>query len=220
MRHDQRYENLDALDSYELENKSQDIRGRPLVSPTGEKFGIIKDLLVSKDHSRVEAVRLDDGRTCAVEPLVIHDNAVVYGEEATAHAETGGTAVTEEVIPVVEERVAIGTRVSDHGRNINVTSRMVEERVSEDVHLRDETVSVDTRPVNRSVSAADAEALLQGKTVSMTERDEEVVVAKDAVVTDEVVIKKTAADRVERIDETVRRTQVDVDVDENGTKRR
>jgi len=101
-----------------------------------------------------------------------------------------------------------------------VTSRMVEERVSEDVHLRDETVSVDTRPVNRSVSAADAEALLQGKTVSMTERDEEVVVAKDAVVTDEVVIKKTAADRVERIDETVRRTQVDVDVDENGTKRR
>ena len=168
----------------------------------------------------MEAVRLDNGKVCAVEPLEIHDNAVVYGEAAAAHAKAGGGAVTEEVVPIVEERIAIGKRVSDNGRNINVTSRVVEDRVSEDVHLRDETVSVDTRPVNRRVSSADADALLEGRTVSMTERDEEVVVGKDTVVTDEVVVKKTAADRVERVDETVRRTEVDVDVDEGGKRRR
>ena len=219
MRNDTRYSELDTLDNYELEHKSQDIRGRPLVSPNGETFGIIKDLLVSKDRSHVAAVRLDNGKTCAIEPLTIHDNAVVYGPEAVAHADAAGAAATEKVIPVVEERVVIGKRVADHGRNINVTSRVVADQVTEDVHLRDETVSVDSRAVNRSVSAADAEALLQGRTVSMTEHDEEVVVGKDAVVTDEVVVKKTAGDRVEHVQETVRRTEVDVDVDE-GKRRR
>ena len=85
--------------------------------------------------------------------------------------------------------------------------------MSEDVHLRDEHVSVDKRPVNRDVTGKEADALLKGKTVSMTERDEEVVVGKKAVVTDEVVVKKTADDRVEHVDETVRRTEVDVDRD-------
>lgn len=220
MRHDTRYEELDALDNYELEHKSQDIRGRPLVSPTGEKYGVIKDLLVNEDHTRVEAVRLDNGKTCAVEPLEIHDNAVVYGERAKAHAAKGGSAVEEEVVPVVEEKVAIGKRVSDHGRNIKVNSHVVKDRVSEDVHLRDETVSVDKRPVNRSVSSSDADAALRDRTVSMAERDEEAVVGKKAVVTDEVVVKKTAGDKVEHVDETARRTEVDVDVDEKGTKRR
>lgn len=218
MRHDTRYEDLDTLDNYELEHESQDIRGRPLVSPTGQRYGIIEDLLVSRDRTHVEAVRLDNGKVCAIEPLVIHDNAVVYGKEAEAHARTGGDAVKEEIVPVVAEEVAIGKRVSDHGKNIKVTTRVVKDRVSEDVRLRDETVSVEKRPVDRTVSAADADTLLKERTVSMTERDEEAVVGRKAVVTDEVVVKKTAADRVEHVDETARRTEVDVDVDE-GTRR-
>lgn len=44
------------------------------------------------------------------------------------------------------------------------------------------------------------------------------MVAKDAVVTDEVVVKKTAADKVEHIDETVRRTKVEVDTDNNARR--
>lgn len=220
MRNDKRYADLDTLDDYELVNESQDIRGRPLVSTEGEQFGIIKDLLIGKDRDEVVAVRLEDGRACAVEPLEIHDNAVVYGKAAVAHADTGGSAVEEKVIPVVEERVAIGKRVADHGKTINVRSRVVTDTVAKDVHLRDETVSVDKRPVNRTVSAADAEALLDGKTVTMTERDEEAVVGKETVVTDEVVVRKTAGDRVERVEETVRKTQVDVDTDNNGKRRR
>ena len=220
MRHDTRYEELDVLDSYELEHGSQDIRGRPLVSPTGQKYGIIQDLLVSRDRTHVEAVRLDNGKVCAVEPLVIHEDAVIYGKEAEAHARAGGTAVSEEVVPVVEEEVAIGKRVADHGRNIRVTTHVVKDRVSEDVHLRDETVSVQKRPVEREVSATDADDLLKSKTVSMTEHDEEAVVGKRAVVKEEVVVKKTAADRVEHVDETARRTEVDIDVDGDGKRRR
>lgn len=218
MRHDKRYETLDTLDNYELAHKSQDIRGRPLVSPDGRTYGTIADLLVDRDHNHVTAVRLDNGRVCAVEPLVIHDNAVVYGEEAETHAREGGAAISEEVIPVVEEQVAIGKRVADHGRGITVTSRIVTDSVREDVRLRDEHVSVDKRPVDREVTGKEADALLKGQTVSMTEHDEEAVVGKRAVVTDEVVVRKTADDRVEHVAETVRRTEVDVE--ENGKKRR
>ena len=216
MRHDKRYDDLDTLSDYELVNDSQDIRGRPLVSADGQQYGVIEDLLVDKAHNRVTAIRLDDGRICAVEPLEIYDNAVVYGEAAVAHAKTGvasGAVVEEEVVPIVEERIAVGKRVAEHGRDISVRTRVVTDKVGEDVHLRKENVSVDKRSVDRPVSTADADALLKGKTVTMTERSEEAVVAKDAVVTDEVVIKKTAADKVEHIEETVRRTEVDIDKD-------
>lgn len=222
MRHDKRYEELDALGDWKLEDSSQDIRGRPLVGPEGERFGVIDDLLVDRDNERVTAVRLEDGRVTPIEPLVIHDNCVVYGEEAARYADQGvaeGHVVDEEVVPIVEERVAIGKRVADHGRVINVRTGVVTDTVTEDVRLRDEDVSVEKRPVDRRVSAADADGMFEGKSVSMTERSEEAVVAKEAVVTDEVVIKKTAADRVEHVEETVRKTDVDVDTDGNSRRR-
>jgi stress response protein YsnF len=216
MRHDKRFETLNALDNYELVNRSQDIRGYPLVSPSGEKYGTIKDLLVGEHHDRVVGVRLEDGRTCAVEPLEIHDNAVVYGEAARTYADEGvaaGHVIEEERVPIVEEKVAIGTRVADHGKGITVRTRTTTDTVSEDVVLRDEHVDVQRRPVNERVTGKEAEAILkQGdRTVSMTERDEEVVVGKEAVVTDEVVVRKTADEKVEHVTEKVRKTEVDVD---------
>ncbi len=215
MRHDSRYDDLDRLDNYELEHSSQDIRGYPLVSPQGQKYGTIQDLLVDRDHNRVAAVELENGKRCAVEPLEIHDDVVVYGDAAERHADTGGSAVSEERIPVVEEKVAIGKRVRDGGEHITVRSKVVKDKVSEDVAVRDETLHVSKNPVNREVSGKEAEALLDkgGRTVSMTEKDEEVVVGKKAVVTDEVVLSKTADTDVKHVDETVRKTKVDVDKD-------
>ena len=97
MEHDSRFDELDALDDYKLEHHSQDIRGRPLVTPLGKKLGVIKDMLVDKKKERVVAIRLDDGRACAVEPLEIHDDKVVYDEAiVTRHrteAEAGRTGV-------------------------------------------------------------------------------------------------------------------------------
>ncbi len=222
MRHDTRYDKLDVLDNYDLVHESQDIRGRPLVNTEGERFGIIKDLLVDPKQNRVAAVRLEDGRVTPTDPLEIHDNAVVYGKAARAHAETGVSegVVEEEVVPIVEERVAIGKRIADHGREIHVRTNVVTDRVADDVHLRDEHVSVDRRPVDSRISSDKAEALLKGdRTVTMTERDEEAVVAKDAVVTEEVVVRKTADDRVERVEETVRKTNVEVDRDGDNRRR-
>lgn len=221
MKHDKRFEKLEELDDYELVNEEQDIRGLPLVNEEGKQLGVIKDLLVSEDKDEIAAIRLDDGRVCAVAQLEIHDNSVVYGKNANAYANQGVTTgdvdedevVKEEVVPVIEEKVTVGKRVADHGRDITVQSRVKSDTVNKDVSLHEEDVSVEKRKVDEPIDRAEAEKLLnQGdKKVTMTEQNEEVVVAKDAVKTDEVVIKKTAQDNIEHVSETVRKTEVDVD---------
>ncbi|MEN3971974.1 PRC and DUF2382 domain-containing protein [Sphingomicrobium sp. XHP0235] len=217
MKHDKRYENLDRIDDYELSNEAQDIRGYPLVTADGRRIGKIDDLLVDGDRNEVAAVRLEDGRCTAVEPLDIHDDVVVYGDRAEAFAnrdnDYGKTEVSKEkVIPIVEERVAIGKRVREGGKGMTVTTRVEKEQVSEDVRLRTEEVTAERRDVkDRRVSGEDADAMFEGDSVSMTERSEEAVVAKDAVVTDEVVLQKRSGHKVEHVDETVRKTKVDIE---------
>jgi stress response protein YsnF len=44
---------------------------------------------------------------------------------------------------------------------------------------------------------------------------EEAVVAKEAIVKEELVVRKDTTQRTETVDDTVRRTEVDVDKDSN-----
>ena len=118
----------------------------------------------------------------------------------------------EEMIPVVEETLRVGKREVERG-GVRVRSYIVETPVSEQVTLHNEHVSVDRRPVTGGTVPADA---LRERTIEMTETAEEAVVAKDARVVEEVVVKKTADDRTETISDTVRHTEVEVD-DAAGT---
>jgi hypothetical protein len=124
-----------------------------------------------------------------------------------------GTATGTEYIPVVEERLNVGKRVADSGR-VRVRSYAIETPVEEHVTLRDETVHVDRRSVDRPVTAAD-EALFADKTIEASERREEAVVSKDARVVEEVGIRKDATQRTETVTDKVRRTEVEVE-DERG----
>ena len=114
----------------------------------------------------------------------------------------------EQSIPVVEERLRVGKREVDRG-GVRVRSYVVEEPVHEQVSLHEERVEVERRPASgRTTAGRDA---FREQTIELQERGEEAVVAKDAVVKEEVVVRKTSDERVEDIDETVRRTEVDVD---------
>lgn len=124
-----------------------------------------------------------------------------------------GAAAGTEYIPVVEERLNVGKRVADSGR-VRVRSYAVETPVEEQVTLRDETVHVDRRAVDRPVTAAD-EALFADKTIEATEMREQAVVSKDARVVEEVGIRKDATQRTETVTDKVRRTEVEVE-DERG----
>lgn len=114
----------------------------------------------------------------------------------------------EQSIPIVEERLRVGKREVNRG-GVRVRSYVVEEPVHEQVNLRQERVEVQRRPASGSTAIGDA--AFEDRTIELDERAEEAVVAKDAVVTEEVVVRKAVDERTENIDDTVRRTEVDID---------
>ena len=83
---DHRLKAFSSLDGYKLEEAHQDIRGLPLYSAAGVQVGKIDELLVDEAAERVAAVRLEDGRMVAVEPLEIRDDRVIDHGAGHAHA--------------------------------------------------------------------------------------------------------------------------------------
>jgi len=130
---------------------------------------------------------------------------------------TESGTIQEEHIPIVEEHLNVGKRQVERG-GARVRSYVRETPVHEQVNLREEHVSVERRPVNETLGRGELSGdMLQERTIEMTETDEVPVVEKEARVTEEVVVRKTAEERTEQIDDTVRRTEVDVD--ETGGQR-
>ncbi|MDB6452585.1 YsnF/AvaK domain-containing protein [Falsirhodobacter sp. 20TX0035] len=115
----------------------------------------------------------------------------------------------DDVIPVVEERLRVGKRDTQHGR-VRVRAYTVEEPVSETVDLREEHVELERRPVDRAVTAADA---FTDRTLEAEEYREEAVVSKDARVVEEVGLRKTSDTHRETISDTVRHTEVEIEDD-------
>ncbi len=115
----------------------------------------------------------------------------------------------EDVIQVYEERLNVGKRDVSHGR-VRLRSYVVETAVSEDVTLRDETVTIDRHAVDRPVAALGVDAFKE-RTIELEEVDEEAVVGKTARVVEEIGIRKDVTNRVETVRDTVRSTKVDIE---------
>lgn len=127
-------------------------------------------------------------------------------------AATTGRAVDEEHIPIVSEELRVGKREVERG-GARVRSYAREVPVHEQVQLREEHVEIERRPVSGDLRSGDLTRgdVFQEREIEMTERAEEAVVSKEARVQEEVVIRKTANERTQNIDDTVRHTEVDVD---------
>jgi uncharacterized protein (TIGR02271 family) len=147
-------------------------------------------------------------------PINIDERATSYGMSQTAATgTTGATGVTGtanragEAIPLTEETLAVGKRAINRGTT-RVRRYVVETPVEEQVALRDESVSIERRPVAdaRPVTNAD----FTDKVVEVTETAEEAVVSKSAQVKEEVVIQKEANERTETVRDTVRREDVEI----------
>ncbi|MEO7177774.1 MAG: YsnF/AvaK domain-containing protein, partial [Allosphingosinicella sp.] len=133
--------------------------------------------------------------------------------------ETGRT-VEEERIPIVEEELRVGKREVERG-GTRVRSYVTETPVREQVNLREEHVSVERRPVDREVSEAELQGdMMQGREIEMTETAEEAVVGKEARVREELVVRKTAEERTETVEDRVRKTEVAVDEGGRGASDR
>lgn len=138
------------------------------------------------------------------------DTTTTYRDTDVNRVDTTVRRDSDQVaIPVVEENIDITKREVESG-GVRVRTETIQEPVNEQVTLREEHVNVERRPVDRPVSDADLNALHDG-TIEVTTRAEEAVVRKDARVVEEVVINKDVQERVETVQDTVRRTDVHVE---------
>ena len=209
-------------------------------------WGSLKNAFMPEDrHVYEEGVRqgcflltvnVDDQNADRVEQLLERTNAVDIDEREQQYRQTGvlppanlATDQTtsartanlggreETTIPIVEEQIRVGKRQVERG-GVRARSYVVETPVHEQVSLREEHVQVERRPVNQPLTGAALASgdLLQERTLEMTETAEEAVVAKEARVVEEVVLRKDVNERVETVDDTVRHTEVDVDRSPGG----
>jgi uncharacterized protein (TIGR02271 family) len=114
----------------------------------------------------------------------------------------------ENVIEVIEEDLQVGKEQVERGR-MRIYNVVTEREVQEDVKLRDETIKIQRRPVNRDVKINDD--LFKARSFEMVEMDEIAKVSKTARVVEEVSIGKEAVEKIETIKETLRRQDVQIE---------
>jgi uncharacterized protein (TIGR02271 family) len=120
---------------------------------------------------------------------------------------TGRQALERETtIPIVEEEFKVGKREVHRG-GVRVYAHTEEVPVEEEVTLRDERVTVERRHVNRPATPG-MEA--PNRVVEVSETVEVPVISKEARVVEEVVIRKETSEHKEKIKDTIKKTQIDV----------
>ena len=117
-----------------------------------------------------------------------------------------GDMENETTIPVIQEELQVGKKEVATG-GMRLRSRIVEQEVSENINLREETVNVERTAVNRPASEGD----LIEENIEVIEHAEVPVVNKEARVVEEVRLNKEVNERDETISDTVRNTEVDVE---------
>ena len=172
---------------------------------------------ISGQVSKVEAVFGRHHATKIDEAVAQTQQTTAAPLAAAAAAPIAGAAQGEKVIPIVEEELAVGKRAVNQG-GVRVYRRVVEVPVEESVSLREEHVVVDRQPVNRAATQQDL-AVQGERTIELTETAEEAVVAKTARVVEEVRVGKDATEHAERIHDTVRRTEVEIEEVAPGSER-
>lgn len=137
------------------------------------------------------------------------DTEILGADTLTNESSAAATNTDEARLDVVEERLKVGKREVQRG-GMRVRRVVTEQAVEEQVTLRDETIRVDRRPVDRTLDGDNTD-LFTEKTYEFTETDEEAVVAKEAHVVEEVVVGKDVENRTETVRATVRRADVEIE---------
>jgi len=177
--------------------------------------GTLVSVRVQEDHAE-DVVNIME----RYQPVDVHERAATWRQSGWTDAGATQTESTqtsskiqdkegETTIPIVEEEVRVGKRQVSGG-GVRVHTHIEEKPVEEQVRLRDESVTVERRAVNRAANESDLTTFREGE-FEVNAIKEEAVVDKQARIVEEVVVKKQATERTETIRDTVRRTEVDVD---------
>ena len=176
---------------------------------------------LSRGHFLLTA-KVDDDKTDVAIRVLESTGAVDFDKKqaewktagwAAPAPSTGASPSADDTIKIVEERLVVGKREVERG-GVRVRSYVVETPVSEQVSLREENVAIERHAVDRPVTAG--EDAFRDRTIEMRETGEEAVVGKQAIVKEELTIRKSVGQRTEEINDTVRHTEVDVEQVENA----
>jgi stress response protein YsnF len=140
------------------------------------------DLRVENEGAGISAASLDSG-------------AVDYSDRGRER---------ERVIPLPEEQLKVGKRATEQVRRVK--TYVVEEPVEQDVTLHDERVTIERRPAETAAAGEPAE-----REYEIREHHEEPMVEKRMRAGEELVVRREADDRTERVSDTIRKTKADID---------
>lgn len=156
----------------------------------------------------------DDAEIEPIQEAMLDAGAINMDERAEqwrAQEAAGEEGMEEESqsIPVIEEEMEVGKAQFGKGK-VRVVSRVEETPVEEEVRLKEEHASIKRRPVDRPATSKDIEN--QGETsIEVEETAEKPVISKSARVVEEVEVGKETSEKSETVQDTVRRTDVEVE---------
>jgi uncharacterized protein (TIGR02271 family) len=189
---------------------------------SSEQAGLYSEAL-RRGHALVTVDVDDDEESQRASEILARFNSIDIDERAKQWRSSGWTGFDKQAapmteaeiqqdrkaIPVIQEELQVGKREVQRG-GVRVYQRVKETPVEESVQLREERVNVERRPVDQPATEADMAALKEGS-FEVRATAEEPVVGKTAKVVEEVRVGKEAAERTEKIKDTVRRTDVEVE---------
>jgi len=158
------------------------------------------------EHASGDSAVIGDTRTARDVPAGTRQRPM--REQAGRREQTArdGENIT---VPVVEERLKAGVRETEAGK-FRLTKRVVAEQKTIDVPVEREEVRVTETAVNRRPATRE-EIGMMNRDVEVPLRQQEVVTAKEARVVGEVDVRKEVTQETERVTDTVRREEVQVD---------
>jgi len=178
-------------DSYEKHNQSY-----------GQGYGVASD--VNGDQAYEKTSEMDRNQD--------YNNSSEMDRTSTAGSDVG---TEEERIRLHEERLNVDKERVQTGE-VNVSKRVVEDQQSIEVPVEREEVYVERRPVNESETRTEA-FVDENDSIHVPLSEERVVVSKQDVVTEEIVVGKRKVQDTETVSETVRREEADINDGTNMT---
>jgi uncharacterized protein (TIGR02271 family) len=185
-------------------------RGGTLVTVRCESEDGIKT--ASKVLDRDGAVDVEErGAAYRAEGFTRYDaNKPVYNEQEAAQERARyARPVEQQTIPVVQETQTVEKQQVPIG-GVRVRQYVTETPLVQGTDIREEHVNVERRPVDRPADPAMLDAFKEG-VIEIPEMTEVPVVTKEPRVVEEVVINKSSTQQPAQIEDTVRRTNVDID---------
>jgi uncharacterized protein (TIGR02271 family) len=205
--------------------------GFDVVDPNGDKVGAVEDVstnyfVVTKGlffprdvYIPMSAVDSVDGSAAVVHLNVgrdeidsMHWDSVPEDRtDAGVSGATTGRTTTDDrfTVPLREEQLQAERRERQAGE-VAVGKHVIEQEQVIEVPVTHEEVDITRRRVDRPAHEGD-KIIDDGETIRVPLRAEEVDVRKDSRVVEEVEISKRPVTETQRVSETVRREEIDVD---------